>query len=291
MYARFIFMLSITFLFCTCTNKKPHADSVPDTESERMHYISTDTALTVDADTIVDIQVDEPPLPTSRAEVFDDFIWSFASNKQFQKQRIAFPLMYCEHDDVTKIEKAHWTHDSLMLSEPYYTLLLNHKDELEGEYPDTLTSAYLEWISLKDCLVKRYFFKQAEGKWKLESIELQLEKNTLRSNFMNFFSKFAADSTFQVAHVRKPLLFVTADPDDDFNMIKTTLDEEQWLAFKPQLPTEKLFNMVYGTSENLNSKDKILELKGVGNGFANTLFFRYKQAEHWELYKFEDTSN
>ncbi|KAA6307939.1 hypothetical protein EZS27_040388, partial [termite gut metagenome] len=34
----------------------------------------------------------------------------------------------------------------------------------------------------------------------------------------------------------------------------------------------------------------IVALKGIGNGFSNTLYFQRKEGK-WELYKFEDISN
>lgn len=83
--------------------------------------------------------------------------------------------------------------------------------------------------------------------------------------------------------------FVTSDPDDDFSILETTLDLNQWFAFKPVLPVDRLSNINYGQRNDDDSPTKILALKGIGNGFSNILYFRRKAGE-WELYKFEDTS-
>ena len=104
-----------------------------------------------------------------------------------------------------------------------------------------------------------------------------------------FFSHFAADSLFQSRRVQEPLAFVTSDPDDDFSILETSLDLNQWFAFKPALPTDRLSNINYGQRNDDNSPTKILALKGIGNGFSNILYFRRKAGE-WQLYKFEDTS-
>ena len=90
--------------------------------------------------------------------------------------------------------------------------------------------------------------------------------------------------------VRRPLRFVTIDPDDDFSIIETTLDVNQWFAFKPDLPVGLLTNIDYGQRNKSTSKTKILALKGLDNGFSNLLYFRRKNAIDWELYKFEDVS-
>ena len=67
------------------------------------------------------------------------------------------------------------------------------------------------------------------------------------------------------------------------------LDLNQWFAFKPGLPADRLSNINYGQRNDDDSPTKILALKGIGNGFSNILYFRRKAGE-WELYKFEDTS-
>ena len=76
---------------------------------------------------------------------------------------------------------------------------------------------------------------------------------------------------------------------DDFSILETTLDLNQWFAFKPVLPVDRLSNINYGQRNDDDSPTKILALKGIGNGFSNILYFRRKAGE-WELYKFEDTS-
>lgn len=137
--------------------------------------------------------------------------------------------------------------------------------------------------------MKRYYFERIKGAWILEAINLRpIEKND-NEDFVEFFSRFASDSLFQSQRVQNPLAFVTSDPDDDFSILETTIDRNQWFAFKPVLPTDRLSNINYGQRNDDNSSTKILALKGIGNGFSNLLYFRRKGGE-WELYKFEDTS-
>ena len=105
-----------------------------------------------------------------------------------------------------------------------------------------------------------------------------------------FFELDFGDGGVHVAaRVQEPLAFVTSDPDDDFSILETSLDLNQWFAFKPALPTDRLSNINYGQRNDDNSPTKILALKGIGNGFSNILYFRRKAGE-WQLYKFEDTS-
>lgn len=134
-----------------------------------------------------------------------------------------------------------------------------------------------------------YNFERIKGAWILEAINLRPIEQSDNENFVEFFGHFATDSLFQSQRVREPLAFVTSDPDDDFSILETTLDLNQWFAFKPVLPVDRLSNINYGQRNDDDSPTKILALKGIGNGFSNILYFRRKAGE-WELYKFEDTS-
>ncbi len=109
-------------------------------------------------------------------------------------------------------------------------------------------------------------------------------------NFVEFLGHFATDSLFQSQRVREPLAFVTTDPDDDFSMLETTLDFNQWFAFKPALPAIRLSNINYGQRNDDHSPTKILALKGIGNGFSNILYFRRKAGKSEPYSKFEDVS-
>ena len=95
---------------------------------------------------------------------------------------------------------------------------------------------------------------------------------------------------FQSQRITQPLEFVTTDPDDDFSILETTLELNQWYAFMPPIPKDKLTNINYGQDESNNSRYKILAIKGIGNGFSNTLYFQ-RYGSEWKLYKFEDLSD
>jgi len=284
MYKR-IFISAAVFLFLfSCENKKKVVEPA---------VVLQDTVDSIEfvEDTIFLIEPVEPSLPTTGDESFDDFIYVFAADTAFQLSRIVFPLPYYEEDTPLKIERKDWVHDALFVKQTYYTLLMDHEDELEHVSDDSQTSVQVEWIYMKTHKVKRYYFERVDGRWKLEAINERPIVKSKRAEFVDFFVRFAADSLYQIKHMREPLEFVTTDPDDDFSIIETTLDTEQWFAFKPVLPNEKLSNIIYGVETTDETPCKILQLKGVGNGFLNTLFFRRKSNGKWELYKFEDTSN
>ena len=115
-----------------------------------------------------------------------------------------------------------------------------------------------------------------------------MESNA-ESDFLPFYARFVSDSIYQRKHVCSPLSFITIDPDDDFSILETTLDVEQWFAFRPQMPADRLSNICYGQKNDAGSTTKIIKVNGIGNGYSNVLYFR-KTYGKWELYKYEDTS-
>ena len=243
------------------------------------------------ADTLQQAEVKEEPKPLEADELFDDFIFNYASDEALQRERTVFPLPYYNRDTPSKIEERFWKHDYLFTKQNYYTLLFDRESDMDMVGDTALKSVQVEWIYLKTRMVKKYYFERIKGAWILEAIDLRpLEKGD-NEDFVEFFGRFATDSLFQSRRIKQPLAFVTTDPDDDFSVLETTLDLNQWFAFKPELPTDRLSNINYGQKSIDDSNVKIVALKGIGNGLSNILYFKRKERSgDWELYKFEDVS-
>lgn len=234
-------------------------------------------------------QAKEEPKPIEADELFDDFIFNYASDNALQKQRTIFPLPYYNGESPTKIEEKFWKHDYLFTNQSYYTLLFDKEDDMDMVGDTILKSVQVEWIYLKTRMVKKYYFERRKGMWKLEAINLRHIEEKENEDFVSFYARFATDSVYQSRHLSDPLQFITIDPDDEFSILETTLDVNQWYAFRPVLPVDKLSNINYGQQNEDNSNTKILKVNGIGNGYSNIFYFRRRGGE-WELYKYEDTS-
>ena len=183
-------------------------------------------------------------------------------------------------------------HDPLFSQQEFYTMLYDNLDDAELEKDTASTSVRIEWIDLKNNKMKRYYFERLYGWWKLEAIDdaTMPKEETNQEDFYEFYERFVNDSLFQAERVAKPLTFIAPDPEDDFQILETTIDIEQWFAFQPKLPREHLTNVNYGQRLDKNSRTRIIELRGFGNGFNNALCFRCRNGE-WKLTRFEDLSN
>lgn len=233
--------------------------------------------------------VKEEPKPLEADELFDDFIFSYASDIDLQKQRTVFPLPFYRGDTLTHIGKKYWKHDYLFTKQNYYTLLFDRESDMEMVGDTTLKAVQVEWIFLKTRRMKKYFFERRKGMWRLEAIKMRQIGEEGKGGFVDFYTRFVTDSLYQSSHISRPLQFITIDPDDEFSILETTLDVNQWYAFRPPLPLESLSNINYGQKNEDNATTKILKVNGIGNGYSNVFYFR-KRGGEWEMYKYEDTS-
>ena len=240
-------------------------------------------------DTVPQVEVDTDPKPIEADDSFDDFIYAYASDDVLQRQRTKFPLSYYDVDTPSKIEKADWKHDYLFTQQSYYTLLFDNEEDLDLVGDTAVASVQVEWIFLENRMVKKYYFERIKGAWMLEAINLRQIEQGEDEDFVAFYSRFVTDSLYQSRHIRQPLEYITIDPDDEFSILETTLDLNQWYAFRPVLPVDKLSNINYGQKNNDDSNTKVLKVNGIGNGYTNIFYFRRHRGA-WELYKYEDTS-
>lgn len=279
-----VFALLTVFSLVSCGNKK----SQPVMQEER----AVDTLeLFADEPDQEEELFKEEEVSELVNEFFDDFIFGFVQDKELQMSRIIFPLPYHAQDSVHRISQEEWEYDNLFLSDGYYTVILDNEEELDQLGDTAIHSAQVERAYLEERFIKKFFFEKVEGRWILEGVSLYNFDEQQKNDFYTFYHRFATDSLYQAKHVHSPLRFITADPDDDFEILEATLDLNQWFAFKPELPEKWLTNIIYGRDHvDESSTQKILQLKGMGNGFVNTLFFHQRKGK-WELYQFEDINN
>lgn len=236
--------------------------------------------------------IEEPLVPKAADENFIDFLYNFVFDLRLQRSRIVFPLPYYQDSVKTSVQKQDWKRDSLLSNLDVYSLIFDREEDFELENDTATSSVRLEWIYFKEHKLKRYYFERIKGEWKLEAIdESQIrEAKPAHEEFYDFYNKFVSDSVFQAERIAQPLKFVTQDPEDEFQILETTLESGQWFAFRPLLPSECLVNVNYGQRLNPYSKYRIITLKGWGNGFINTLYFRCHQGI-WKLVQFDDLSD
>lgn len=277
----------LLFLVVSCTLQHKKSDSLSDVEGQEL--VETDSVIASDEamdDTL--IVVDEI-VPVTADASFIDFLYYFTSDKDFQHSRIIFPVSFYNDTTVARLTSEQWEFDPMFDSDQLYTVIFDKEEELELENASSSQSVQIDWMYLSDFHIKRYYFELKNNQWFLEAVnkEKMSRSSSFGENFYDFYTRFASDTVFQAERLAKPLLFSTVDPEDEFSVLETTLEPGQWFAFRPPMPLDRLSNIRYGQGDTERSNTKIVEFKGLGNGFSNTMYFHRIHGK-WKLVKFED---
>lgn len=231
-------------------------------------------------------------LPATVDNSFDDFFYNFVTDSVFQLKRVSFPIYFFEKQKANKITAQQWKYLPLFSVMPAYNIIFDRAEDMWVEKDTSQEKVQVEEIYLQNKQMKQYTFQKKNGLWLLASIQMLTTKDYEEEgeDFLDFYVQFARDSVFQRQRLYNPLAFVTPDPEDEFKIFETVLDEGQWFAFRPPIATDVLTNILYGQTNNSSSRTKIVEFRGFGNGFNNVLHFE-KMKGIWKLVRFEDLSD
>lgn len=260
-----------------CTDKKPAKDTIA--------VVNTvpDTTLT---DTLSALISEEQQMPKAADELFDDFIFNFAGSKKQQLKRVAFPLKVIDGKQVSTITKANWRMEHFFMRQGYYTLIFDNHRQMNVVKDTSINNVVVEKIYLNRKKVKKYMFERLNGQWMLTSIVTNAMYQNTNASFLSFYQRFATDSTYQIEHLNNPVSFSGPDPDDDFKTMSGEIDPETWPAFAPELPSDLIYNIMYG-QKYAEGNQKIFVMRGISNGMEMELTFKRVNG-CWKLTKLSE---
>ncbi len=274
--------LLVLFLCSACVGRSGNAVGSDDGIQE------SDTIALVDSFMLDSLE--QANIPVNLDETFDDFVYTYASDKRFQLHRTHFPLPFIEDSVRSSLQRSDWIHDALYAEQEFYNMLFDSEEDMEYEKKTDIDRVNVAWLFLDKQRMRKYDFRRVEGRWMLLCIEETSLGDDPNKDFLDFFHKFCNDSVFQREHIESPLKFVTSDPDDDFKVMEAFISVDQWFAFRPPLPKTRMTNINYGQPYNVKTRQKIVTFRGIGSGYGNTLFFTRHRGT-WKLSGFEDMSN
>lgn len=252
-------------------------------------------------DTIVYQFAEEEPGKTVD-ENFDDFLFAFFHNKKFQSERVAFPLQVSDKfkADSTPIPNIHDLRKQMTgMDNDYFVLLLEDIRELESDPSTNVKQASMQLIDLLSDEVNSLCCTRDEGIWKVHSLVKQSLSSFEHADFMQFYRRFANDSSYQIAHVSHPLSISIQDEECEGEVIEGTIDADQYPVFSPELPSGQFLLVMYGKcpkesgrkgsdSPRESGTPKCVMVKcGMGNGMMDILTFE-KEHEEWKLTAIEN---
>lgn len=268
-------LLAVTFA-CKGTKNAPPDEPVEETAD------TMTTEYEELADSVVEL-IAETPMPKAADMLFDDFFFNFAANNKLQLDRIDFPLKVKTESGEEQWSKAQWKPEHFFMDQDYYTLIFDTDRQANAVRDTAIAKTVVEKIFLDTDIIERYIFDRRAGLWKLRAIEYQHIEESDNASFLQFYKKFSTDSAFQAAHLKEPVMFEGPDPDDDFNTMEGVVTIDTWPAFAPEMPTGKIYNIVYG-DEKPNTNQRIFIIRGIANGLEQELRF-HKEGGRWLLTK------
>lgn len=112
----------------------------------------------------------------SQSESFDNFLYEFANNENFQRERVKFPLKLIKvNQDDFSVDTLFVAKNDYLYDKLHYNLLecseayTNIYDNFDSKLNDTNERVF-RWIGFTDMDVK-YYFKRKNGKWYLVRVE------------------------------------------------------------------------------------------------------------------------
>lgn len=260
-------------------------DKVSSADDEEVWETGLEDSLTAEerAEEEFEELVSEEPMPVAADELFDDFIFNFASNKRLQLERISFPLPVNSGSKVDTIQKADWEMEHFFIHQGEYTLIFDSEEQMEQVKSTSVSEAIVEKIFLNKAFVRQFLFSRSSGSWMMTEIRNQTLPRNPNASFLKFYHHFVSDSVFQHESLSEEIEFVGPDPDDDFSQMEGVITPDFWDAFAPELPSRMIYNVVYGRQDE-NANKKIFVIRGISNGQEVEVTF-VRKGEQWKLKK------
>ena len=274
----FLFVVSaMVLLMFSCKGNTSTADVEETAVADSSDSCSIDT---IPVDTMEQL-ISATPMPKAADELFDDFFFNFAANRSLQLERIKFPLPVIEAGLTKHIEKGDWHMEHFFMRQGYYTLIFDNVKQMALVKDTAVEHVVVEKVFFKEKTVKQYIFERKAGKWMLCSIQFNQLYENMNASFLKFYQRFSRDSAFQIESLHDPVRFTGPDPDDDFSQIEGVITADTWPAFASELPTEMIYNIIYGQTYT-ESNHKIFVIRGISNGLEVELTFENEDGK-WVL--------
>lgn len=261
-----------------------------------------------ESDSIADSLTDSmPPMPLDKEDslmaevtvskaadgVFYDFVASFCQNSKYQKTRILFPLQRTVNGSTYSIKQHQWHFSKLHFNNDAYTVFFASSKDLELEKAQGIDTVTVQWYEMAKNQASNYRFAKIDGQWMLTAIEEHPIEEDVNSDFILFYSTFAADPAYQAEHLAETITYDGIDPDNDdefdAQFVKNRkISASNWSEnLIPILPAQTFSNIDFGQDLSESTSERVVSLESPGSGFTSRLYFR-RSGDTWHLFKIEN---
>lgn len=273
-----VFLCLPLFIACGGNKAGQTQDETPADSTMATDSTATDSIADPLADSMANL-----PMPKAADELFDDFIFNFAANKNLQRERILFPLRKINGSKEELLSKEQWKTERYFMRQDFYTLLFDSERQMEIVKDTSVNHAVVEMIYFNTGAIIQHVFDRLRGAWMLTSVQTIPISQSNNASFLEFYHHFATDSIYQTESLNSSIYFEGPDPDDDFARMDGVITPETWEAFAPELPKKMIFNIIYGQPRK-EGNTKLFVLRGIANGLELELTFKRSDGK-WKLTK------
>ena len=271
-------LIAILFALITCACNGFRKQDAPPEAAAVVHEEGYDSLSDSDA------SADVAP-PSSADEFFDDFIFSFMSNRDYQFSRITFPLPYTNEGRTTLITQDRWRFDSIYANEDFFVAIFDNMASMKLEKDTNVNSVNVTWLYLKYGKTKNYDFERVNGRWNLVKLDVNAVGQNEDADFLQFYTKFSADDDYQNKHLAEKIVFKSYDYENSQD-VSGYVEADQWESFRPYIPSDAFVSVNYGQTAG-KGDTRYFVIRGISNSMMNVLRFE-KRAKMWQLVEFEN---
>ena len=282
-------ILICTILFCiccaivsSCTNFNSDKTETPVVDTIPVLNDKVKNILISNEEAIKDIYLNR-----GGDELFDDFLFCYIHDKNFQLQRTSFPVVMTELDGkVDSVRKEDWEGYFEFMEGEYTTNLYNNEQERTANEETLCLQASVERIDLNAQTITMFEFAKDGGKWTLKTIEDQTFKQSDLADFLKFYSRFSQDTTFQYQSLSKSIRISMHDPDDEDQTLEGFVTKDQLSTLNSGFPEGIISNIRCG-QKFAGTRKILMEKVCLGNGMIESFHFQRK-GKMWELVAYEN---
>jgi len=254
----FYFVLALV-LAAACGEKRASDADALDVDSLAVDTIAADT-----------IAYEDPPAAADG--LFDDFLFNYMRNARFQKSRTRFPLERTENGEKTHVEKDAWKYEPFFTKWDVYTLFFGSLEARSAANDTAVKEAAVEMMSLKQQTYRRYHFQKLRGAWCLTDVLAKSLNECPNADFLAFYKQFATSAAFRKKHVLRKFYYNGFNFDTDAP-IRGNIAAANWETYAPELPDDRLTNIVYGTPD-VPDDNVVLVLTDADGSLSSTMVFK-----------------
>lgn len=256
-----IFLLILTISLLSCNSEKTQKGETTDEDGS-----------------IVEMKPTEIKGDTSFLDFLEEFMW----DKEFQQSRVLFPIQQNGNEIKTSKE---WKHLSFYIQSQYIpTLASDTINIFDKDVNLEKTEVYI--IDFKVDSVETFAFEKANSNWHLIKVGKTTLENTPDYEFIDFMTKFANDSNFQINHISFPISESFADSDNNYETASKLIKLEDWKFWEL---TDEINRLMILSNMQTDSKYRNIFFRGIENGIWVQYTFE-KIGENWKLIRLEDYS-